>query len=355
MIQCTNDIESEEVSVEEAQEAVADLIADDRFRLSDRGKSILKYLADLYAPGDTQGVKGYAIAVDVLGRPESFDPTSDPIVRIEVGRLRTALSQFYEAHGHEQPIEIRIPIGKYRLIFVRRTQQDRDFSLATVPAMPEMSPVRPVSPIKRRFALYVLSSDAIASVIVLSLLDFLTRQEVVTFKPIVAIAFQADNPPSLEAAAKLRDLVYMALVNFHTLTIRDEGSDGQESWMEKPQYILRLRYLMEEKSEILWWQVEDKIDNILVGSGVEKTSGSGQFVNQERMALASEISQKIAASTGLVNARLVNKTNDTVLGNVRNLIGHCFRLWKPICVMKKGSKLPQLLSKRCHLILAIQI
>jgi len=86
MIQCSNDIESEEVSVEEAQEAVADLIADDRFRLSDRGKSILKYLADLYAPGDTQGVKGYAIAVDVLGRPESFDPTSDPIVRIEVGR-----------------------------------------------------------------------------------------------------------------------------------------------------------------------------------------------------------------------------------------------------------------------------
>ncbi|MBA8840878.1 hypothetical protein [Ochrobactrum sp. RH2CCR150] len=143
MIECSNEIKAEEVSIEEAQEAVADLTVDERFRLSDRGKSILRYLADLYAPGDTQGVKGYAIAVDVLGRPESFDPTSDPIARIEVGRLRTALLQFYEAHGHEQSMEIRIPIGKYRLIFVRRTPQDRDFSLATSPAIPELSPVRP--------------------------------------------------------------------------------------------------------------------------------------------------------------------------------------------------------------------
>lgn len=316
MFECRNEIKAEEVSVEEAQEAVADLIADARFRLSDRGKSILRYLADLYAPGDTQGVKGYAIAVDVLGRPESFDPTSDPIARIEVGRLRTALVQFYEAHGHEQPIEIRIPIGKYRLIFVRRRQQDRNFSMTKPPVTPNMSPIKPVSLIKRRFAVFVLSSGAIASVIVLSLLYFLTRREVMTFKPIVAIAFQADKPPSLEAATKLRDLVYMALLNFHTLRLRDEGVVGQQPWIEEPQYILRLRYRMEEKSESLWWQVEDKTDNVLVGSGVEKTSGSGQSVNQERMALASTISQKIAASNGLIDVRLVNKTSETVPGNV---------------------------------------
>lgn len=136
-----------------------------------------------------------------------------------------------------------------------------------------------------------------------------------TFKPIVAIAFHADNPPSLEAAAKLRDLVYMALVNFRTLTIRDEGSAGQKPWMEKPQYTVHLRYGMENKSESLGWQVEDKTDNVLVGSGVEKTMGASQSVNQERMTIASVISQNIAASNGLINARLVNKTSHTVLGN----------------------------------------
>ena len=47
--------------------------------------------------GDEGSIKAYSVAVDVFGRPQSFDPQSDPIVRVQARRLRTLLEQFYES------------------------------------------------------------------------------------------------------------------------------------------------------------------------------------------------------------------------------------------------------------------
>ena len=43
-----------------------------------------------------RGVKGYDVALGVFGRPETFDPAIDPVVRVEAGRLREKLREFYE-------------------------------------------------------------------------------------------------------------------------------------------------------------------------------------------------------------------------------------------------------------------
>ena len=44
-----------------------------------------------------RSVKGYDVALEVFGRPETFDPTVDPVVRVEAGRLREKLREYYEA------------------------------------------------------------------------------------------------------------------------------------------------------------------------------------------------------------------------------------------------------------------
>ncbi len=62
-------------------------------------------------------LKAYKIATEALDRETSFDPNADPIVRVEVGRLRRALEQYYQ-EKISAPIHITIPKGQYAARFV---------------------------------------------------------------------------------------------------------------------------------------------------------------------------------------------------------------------------------------------
>ena len=57
-------------------------------------------------------IKAYTIATAALGRDDNFDPQIDPIVRVEAGRLRQALRQYYAAEGRHDPIVIDLPVGR---------------------------------------------------------------------------------------------------------------------------------------------------------------------------------------------------------------------------------------------------
>src|SRR5262249_47130692 len=60
-----------------------------------------------------RSVKGYDVALEVFGRPESFDPAVDPVVRVEAGRLREKLREYYAADGQDDRIRIDLPKGTY--------------------------------------------------------------------------------------------------------------------------------------------------------------------------------------------------------------------------------------------------
>src|SRR3954471_21271307 len=62
---------------------------------SDRKKRFLKFIVQEALAGHADRIKAYTIAVDVFDRTPSFDPVSDPVVRIEAGRLRRCLEHYY--------------------------------------------------------------------------------------------------------------------------------------------------------------------------------------------------------------------------------------------------------------------
>ncbi|PHR58662.1 MAG: hypothetical protein COA43_10425 [Robiginitomaculum sp.] len=64
------------------------------FGSSKRQHHLLKYLLDETAAGRGETIKAYSIAVDVLGRDESFDNMVDSITRVEMHRLRKNLALF---------------------------------------------------------------------------------------------------------------------------------------------------------------------------------------------------------------------------------------------------------------------
>src|SRR5262249_46534209 len=49
--------------------------------------------------------------------PQDFDPKSDPIVRVQAGRLRLKLLEYYETEGSTEAIRIEVPKGSYVPVF----------------------------------------------------------------------------------------------------------------------------------------------------------------------------------------------------------------------------------------------
>jgi TolB-like protein len=81
------------------------------FQHSQRRQRFLEYIVNETLAG--RSVKGYDVALEVFGRPETFDSTVDPVVRVEAGRLREKLREYYGADGQGDPIRIDLPKGTY--------------------------------------------------------------------------------------------------------------------------------------------------------------------------------------------------------------------------------------------------
>lgn len=61
--------------------------------------------------------KEYEIAVQALGRHPSFDPKTDPIVRVSIAAIRQRLHAYFDAEGRAESLRLEIPKGIYRAVF----------------------------------------------------------------------------------------------------------------------------------------------------------------------------------------------------------------------------------------------
>jgi TolB-like protein len=102
------------------RDALARLLASDDLKASPQLASFLRFIVEEQLAGRADTIKGYTIATEALGRDTSFDPQTDPIVRVEATRLRRALDRYYGGSGRDDPVEIVVPKGAYVPQFVSR-------------------------------------------------------------------------------------------------------------------------------------------------------------------------------------------------------------------------------------------
>jgi hypothetical protein len=100
---------------------------------------LLRYLANHSLDHPEISPKEYQIATEVFGRQRDFDPHLDSMVRVQAGRLRAKLSEYYSAEGSADTILVEMPKGNYILTFHQRspgTLRDHSGSSHDGSAMP---------------------------------------------------------------------------------------------------------------------------------------------------------------------------------------------------------------------------
>lgn len=83
------------------------------FRSAQMLQQLLLYLAEKSSTGEAGALKEYSIGVEALGRRSDFDPKVDPIVRVQMHRLRQKLREYYADEGARDPLALEIPKGHY--------------------------------------------------------------------------------------------------------------------------------------------------------------------------------------------------------------------------------------------------
>ncbi|HEY0080759.1 MAG TPA: hypothetical protein VGB73_19310 [Pyrinomonadaceae bacterium] len=86
-------------------------------------KAFLRFVVEKTIVNQEAQLKEYTIATEVFGRNSDYDPRIDSVVRVQAGRLRTKLQEYYTTEGKSDPLIIDLPKGHYYPVFTPATPE----------------------------------------------------------------------------------------------------------------------------------------------------------------------------------------------------------------------------------------
>jgi TolB-like protein/tetratricopeptide (TPR) repeat protein len=105
------------------------ILAHETFSNARRLSAFLRYVVEQTLAGRSAELKEYLLGVEVFGRGDKFDPRLDSIVRVEAGKIRSKLAEYYDGAGANDPVLIQLTKGAYVPAIVQRDsgtpRQDR--------------------------------------------------------------------------------------------------------------------------------------------------------------------------------------------------------------------------------------
>jgi len=111
------------VSPDQVSAQLERILASQGFASADRASRFLRYVVERTIAGDGDQLKEYVIGRAVFDRTEDYDPRIDSIVRVEAGRLRSKLDEYYSGPGRTDSVLIQLPKGRYAPMFESRGEE----------------------------------------------------------------------------------------------------------------------------------------------------------------------------------------------------------------------------------------
>lgn len=211
---------------------------------------LLRYVVERTLAGEADQLKEYAVGVEVFDRDDKYDPRLDSIVRVEAGRLRSRLEEYYNGEGATDEVRIVLPRGGYSAQFERR-------SAPLIPPVVTES-VKP----SRSWRPWALAVSATAVVAVVAAWT-LGSQAGTGATSIAVLAFEqySSSGEDESVAAQLTDGVTSELARLGTLSVVSHTSAMQFAGARKP-----LREIAAELDAdvILEGSIENNPDGIVV-------------------------------------------------------------------------------------------
>jgi TolB-like protein len=230
------------------------ILASKGFSNAGRMSKLLSYVVDKTLAGEAGQLKEYAVGVEVFERDEKYDPRLDSIVRVEAGRLRTRLDEYYAGIGAASAIRISLPKGGYSAQFNRAE--------AAAPAVVS-APVTEAPSGRNSFVTIPLA--AVLLIAVAAMVFWLSRDRgpqqdlrpTAAVLPIEANMIGGDNQ---NYSALITEAVTSELARLGTISVASFTSamqfEGRRPAMSEVAGALRSRYVIEasvddEASEVL--------------------------------------------------------------------------------------------------------
>lgn len=124
---------------EQVQRQMERILRSAEFRNAHTLQHLLQFLVEQAQGPDAETLKESTIGVGVFSRPPDFDPKADPVVRVQIHRLRQRLQEYYETGGRHDPILIDIPKGRYLPNFEELAEREATLGGVAVPPIETMA------------------------------------------------------------------------------------------------------------------------------------------------------------------------------------------------------------------------
>jgi hypothetical protein len=108
------------LGAESIRAQVARIVQNKNLKLSEGQGRLLSYLAEKSISGEADDLKEYVVGVDAFGKPPSYDPRQESVVRTQVARLRQKLADYYNTEGVDDLILVDLPKGGFKMNFEER-------------------------------------------------------------------------------------------------------------------------------------------------------------------------------------------------------------------------------------------
>ena len=110
---------SHDITASEIRGELEKVLSSTIFSTADRLTRFLRFVVKETLEGRGDNLNELLLGMAVYDRDRKFDPRVDSIVRVDAGRLRAKLTQFYASEGANSLIGIDVPKGSYKAAFKR--------------------------------------------------------------------------------------------------------------------------------------------------------------------------------------------------------------------------------------------